>query len=309
MRAEPTDVEKISVAALKQAYVDQGHAVETVPREIEDKPDALLRVGGVQVACECIQIPPAYILQHLHKQHPAADWKGKSLLSSVWPNEPHQWVAEAIRKKAALHSSYLASTSAKESWLLVHTPVQANQALLDGSQEWTQWASRHGAKMAGHPFAQIFLWTPKEGIYPVWNRARDAATHSSLGVNFSLGYPTLCVNRFKLPITTLARGAAGPKEERFMLDDAQQLVTIPMDAEYRKHPPAIRVVVYEVGVRTWSGRAEVSTIAVFRDEGTRVDHGTAVLDGLQPETTYWHHALHEFRAPKLLYTEHVIQPF
>lgn len=309
MRAEPTDAEKTSLAALKQAFVEQGHAIETVPREVEDKPDALLRVGGVLVACECIQIPPAYILQHLHKQHPTADWKGKSVLSSVWPNEPHQWVAAAIQKKATLHSSYLASTSAKESWLLVHMPVQANQALLDGSQEWTQWAVRHGSKMAGHPFTQVFLWTPKEGIYPAWNRARDAETHSSLGINFSLGYPTLCVNRFKLPITTPARGSAVPKNERFVLDDAQQLVTMPMDAEYRKHQPASRAVVFEICVRTWSGRAEVSTVVVFPDEGTRVDLGTSAMEELQPETTYWHHALHEFRAPKVLHTEHVIQPF
>lgn len=307
MRTEPTDAEKLSLAALKQAFIDQGHTAETVPREVEDKPDALLRVGGVLVACECIQIPPAYILQHLHKRRPAADWKGKAVLSELWPNEPHQWVAEAIRKKAALHDGYLASTSAKEVWLLVHTPVEENQALLDGSQDWTQWAVRHGAKMARHPYSQVFLWTPKEGIYPAWNRERDAETHSSLGMDFALGYPTLCINRYTVPISTLARGEQGPKEERLVFSDADQLVTTPKDAEYRKHPPATRLVVYEVCVLTWSDRAVVSTVAVFPDEGTRVDHGTKVIEGLRPDTTHWHHALHEFRAPKLLHTTHVIQ--
>ena len=308
MRTEPTDAEKMSLAALKQAFINQGHAVEAVHREVEDKPDALLCVGSVLVACECIQIPPSYIFQHLHKQYPAAAWKGKSVLSLVWPNEPHQWVAEAIQKKAALHSTYLAATSANDSWLLVHTPVEANQALLDGSQEWTQWAVRHGAKMASHPFSQIFLWTPQQGIYFAWNRVRDAETHSSLGIGFSLGYPTLCINRFMVPIATLAQGEVGPREKRFALDDAELLVTAPMDAEYQKYPPATRVVVYEVCVRVWSDRAEVSTIVVFPHEGTLADLGTHVMKELQPETTYWHHVSHEYRAPKVLHTEHVVQP-
>lgn len=309
MRAEPTDAERMSLAALKQALIEQGHAVETVPRAVEDKPDALLRVGGALVACECIQVPPAYILQHLHKLHPEATWNGKPVLALIWPNEPHQWVAEAVQKKAALCSTYLGSTTATEAWLLVHTPVQANQALLDGSQEWIQWAVRHGAKMARHPFRQIFLWTPQHGIYAAWNRERDEATHSSLGMSFSPGYPTLCVNRFRVPFTTLARDADGAKEESFLLGHAQRVVTAPMDAEYRKHQPATRLMTYEVCVRAWATRAEISTVAVFPDEGTRADFGASAMEGLQPETIYWHHALHEFRAPKLLQTEHVIQPF
>jgi hypothetical protein len=309
MRPEPTKAEEESITALLQAFLEQGNSAERIHRSVEDKPDALLRVGGVLIACECIQIPPAYILRHLHKRQPLAAGNSKDMVSLIFPNEPHQWVAEAIRKKAGLHASYLASTSAKESWLVVHTPVELNQGFLNGAQAWVQWAVRHGSKMAGHPFSQVFLWTQNDGVYPVWNHARDSETHSSLGIDFAAGYPTLCINQFSIPITTPARGTLSPREQRFVIREAQQMATEPMDIEYRRHPPATRKLIYEVHVVAWPDHAQVKTTVVFVDDGTRSDESIAEMTGLESETAYWHHAVHEFRAPQQLRTEHVIQQF
>lgn len=309
MRIEPTEAEKTCVEALLQAFRNQGHAAERIPRPVEDRPDALLRVGGVLVACECVQIPPEYIFKQLHKKHPPSAWKGRSVLSSLWPNEPHQWVADAVKKKSVLHQSYLESTGANESWLLVHTPVQPNQAFLDGSKEWIQWAVRHGAKMVNHPFHQIFLWTPQHEIYPVWNKERDESTHSELGIGLSEGYPTICTNRFFLKFKTLCAEEAGPKEKRFLFDDSHLTKVRPMDAEYRRHKPATRRVIYEINARIWADRAEFSRVVVFVDTGERIDMGSVSEERLTPDKTHWHHVFHEFHAPKTLQTHHVIQHF
>jgi hypothetical protein len=309
MRTEPTRAEEASIAALVDAFVKDGHAAAVIPREVNDKPDALLDVGGVRVNCECIQIPPQYIYHHHHKHFPAEAWAGMEILSILWPNEPHQWIAEAIRKKAKLCASYQQATGAKESWLLIHAPAEPTQFFVDGSQYWIQWSLRHGAKTVDHPFGQIFLWTPQGGIQPISVRRDEYGTHSELGINFASGYPTLCVNRYSVPFKTLPRGALDPQVWEVWRSDFNRLVVDPIDVEYRRHAPSHRSVRYLTRGTVWSDRAEIVTTAVFADEQAPTVLWTKKLEGLLPSKDYWIHALHEFRSPKQLHTWHVVQPF
>ena len=309
MRREPSPAEEASVAALVSAFLRDGRLAAIIPREISDKPDALLEVAGVRIACECIQVPPQYIYQHHCKHFPADAWSGKDILSIVWPNEPHHWVAEAIRKKSKLHAGYLQATGATESWLLIHSPLEPTQSFLDGSKEWIQWALRHGAKMVDHPFSQIFLWTPQGGIQPISVRRNEVGTHSELGIEFASGYPTLCVNRFSVPFSTLAHVESGSREWQLKFCESNKLVIDPQDSEYQRHARAHRSVSYVVQVRVWVDRAELNTTVEFGGgEGPVVLHPQRI-EGLGPSTDYWYHAVHEFRSPKQLSTYHAVQPY
>lgn len=309
MRKNPTPTEYESIAALVESFKRDGHACNRIQRSIEDKPDALLEVGGVRIACECIQIPPAYIYKFHHTLHPPSAWGGKDILSFLWPNEPHQWVAEAVAKKARLWPSYRASTGAQLPWLLIHSPSQPKQFFLDGSKEWFLWALRHGTKMVEHPFEQIFLWTPQEGIQTVFVARRDKGTHSEFGITFSDGYPTLCVNRFTVPFSTASDESNAPVRSSFVARTSKQVVVPPRDQEYSRHPPAKRSVLYAFEMIAWATRVEVLTNVHFQDEGDPIPLGVQKIENLLPNTRYFWHNLHEFRSPKSLRTWHVMQPF
>jgi hypothetical protein len=308
MRKNPTPAEDASIAALVKAFQNDGHAANRVPRPLEDKPDALLEVGGVRIACECIQIPPEYIYKSNHTLYQPSAWEGKEILSFMWPNEPHQWVVEAVSKKARLWPSYHASTGAQLPWLLLHSPFEPKQFFLDGSKEWILWALRHGAKMVEHPFEQIFLWTPQSGIQTVFVASRDKETHSELGIAFSEGYPTLCVNRFTVPFSTLGNESSIPDRRSIFARTSKQVIVRPRDKEYSRHAPAMRNVVYACEVSAWATRAEVLTTVHFEDEDNPIPLGVQKAENLIPNTTYYGHYLHEFLSPKSLKTWHIIQP-
>ena len=203
MRDRPTKVEELCAEALSEAFKKEGHSVSFPDREKKDKPDILIEIAGVRVACECTQIPPSYIYQFQHKHYTKEEWPDGELLSTTWPNEPHEWVADAISKKTPLVAGYLTRTGAKEAWLLLHSPPESNQFFIEYEKTWIPWALRHGAKMVDdHPFTQIYLWTPQSGIQLISVLKNEIDSHSELGIDFSKGYPTLCVNRTTLKIVT-----------------------------------------------------------------------------------------------------------
>lgn len=308
MRKNPTPAEDASIAALVKAFQKNGHAIGRVPRAVEDKPDALLEVGGIRIACECIQIPPEYIYKFQHTLHQPSAWEGKEILSFIWPNEPHQWVAEAVVKKARLWPSYRASTGAQLPWLLLHSPFELQQFFLDGSKEWILWALRHGAKMVEHPFEQIFLWTPQSGIQTVFVASRDKETHSELGIEFSEGYPTLSVNRFTVPFSTSSLKSSTPDRGSIVMRTSKQVIVRPRDKAYCRLAPATRSVVYACEVIAWATRAEVVTTVHFEDECDPIPLGVQNMENLLPNTRYYVHNVHEFLSPKSLTTWHIIQP-
>jgi hypothetical protein len=304
MRPHQTAGEASSIAALIEAFHQGGHRAELVPRAIQDRPDALLKIAGHAVACECIQIPPSSILQHLHRRPRASDWQGESILSRVWPNEPHQWVAEAIRKKSALVPGYLTATGASEAWLLVHTAPEQSQFFLDTSKEWIQFAVRHGASMEPHPFSQVHVWTPQHGIFSAWSRAEHDRSRTSLEVAFTDGYPTLCSNQFSVPFRTLGPGAMFVREVRGVLSGHQVVVVPPMDADYQLHMPALREASYAFTMAVYRTRAVLTFTSMFRGEPDLAPQPLMVMKDLAPSTDCWFHVVHEFGAPKRLKTWH-----
>lgn len=308
MRHEPKPAEDASITALVNAFRRDGHTALRIPRRIEDKPDALLEIGGVRIACECIQVPPEYIYKHHHIRHQPSAWGGKEILSFLWPNEPHQWVAEAVTRKARLWPSYQALTDARAAWLLIHSPIEPNQFFLDGAEKWIQWALRHGAKMNEHPFDQVFLWTPGTGIHTISVARNETGTHSELGISFSEGYPTLCVNRFTIPFVTQPTGSKAPLRTRYMAQTIREIVVQPRDIEYARHQPARRLFYYTCDVLAWEKRADIQTTVSFADEADPITLDCHHIENLSPNTSYFEHNIHEFRAPKSLKTWHVVQP-
>lgn len=182
-----------------------------------------------------------------------------------------------------------------------------NKFFLDGTKEWIQWALRHGAKMAEHPFEQVFLWTSHAGIQPVSIKRNEIQTHSELGIAFSMGYPTLCVNRFTVPFVTAAAMSAFPLRTSFIAKTTKRVVVRPRDAEYARHAPAERRVQYSCEVIAWETKAELQTTVSFADDGETIALAPRHIEGLSPNTAYWGHNLHEFEAPRSLKTWHVVQ--
>jgi hypothetical protein len=147
MRPLPTEVEQKATEALADAFRREGHTVSFPPRPTEDKPDKLIQLGSSLVACECTQIPPSYVYKHHNQKTRESDWNGLDLKCTIWPNEPHVWLADAISKKSPLVPDYLSRTSAKEAWLLVHSPTESNQSFIQHDEEWVLRALRHGANV------------------------------------------------------------------------------------------------------------------------------------------------------------------
>jgi len=308
MRPSPTRAELSSVAALIAAVEADGHSVRRVERTSQDKPDALLEIAGFRVACECIQIPPAYIYKQLHRRHLPEEWEGRDLLCISWPNEPHQWVAEAVARKTALVPDYLKRTGAFEAWLLIHTPTEVTQFFVNAEHEWLPWALRHGAKMQEHSFAQIHLWTPKSGIRPISYRKDEVNLVSELGIEFSSGYPTLNMDRGSIPFTTRS-SLLQPPEVRTVIHRTKSYKTVrPRDPAYAKHEPARREAVYRFTLTTWSTRAEIRTLIEYPQEGEQVALDPTTIEGLQPASQYFHHYLYEYHAPRQLNTLHQLLP-
>ncbi|MBV6641326.1 MAG: hypothetical protein KI791_11430 [Cyclobacteriaceae bacterium] len=163
MRKEPTKAEKLSAEALSRAFIQDGHDVKFPQRTTQDKPDILIEIDNILIACECTQIPPSYIYQFHQKKHKKTDWNDKEILSITRPNEPHYWLADAINKKSEKVPGYLSRTNAKFAWLLVHSPVEKNQFFIK-NRSWIIEALKHGAHINKHLFEQIYLWTPQSGI-------------------------------------------------------------------------------------------------------------------------------------------------
>ncbi|CAD5374403.1 hypothetical protein RA210_U550002 [Rubrivivax sp. A210] len=303
-RPAPTAAETEASAALAAAFRREGHQVLFPERERSDRPDLLFEINGIRIACECIQIPPKYIYSFHHKHFRDSDWRGNQLLSTLWPNEPHQWAAEAVRKKNALIPQYVRSTGAREVWLLLHSPPQSNQFFVNAANTWIPWALRHGANSTPHAFAQIHLWTPQTGITPISIRGNETNIRTELAVDLSSGYPTMCVTRFALPFVTASAGSTEPVIHTFRHETSTAIVVPPRDPKYRKLSPARRVATYQSELVAWEDRAELSTILTFQDSGEIFRFEVIKLQGFSPAQQYYCHNLHEYVVPHNLRTFH-----
>lgn len=288
----------LSRQALVESFRSEGHHVRLTKRDKHDRPDILLEVSGIRVACECVQIPPAYIYRDHQKQPDESDWGGCDLLSMLWPNEPHEWISDAIEKKTRLVPDYLERTDATEPWLLVHSPPENTQSFLRDHQQWVIWALRYGSKTVEHPFTQIHLWTPQGGIHPIFVRDQHADINRELDIDFSHGYPTLCVNRASFNFTTPEASNTSPNKFAFEHGSKNQVVIEPRNPEYRKYPPARRDFKYRFQVTAWPNRAVVETEIKFVDEGQTRSLDPNEINELAPGQEFWFYYLHEFRAPR-----------
>lgn len=308
MRPVPTISEHRSVEALVAAFKADNHSVRVVDRIFQDRPDALLEIDNRRIACECVQIPPAYIFKQLHRHHREEAWGGNDLICTSFPNEPHQWIAEATRKKSPLINDYLHRTGASEVWLLVHTPPNDTKFFMHSEAQWLPWALRHGTKMALHHFSQIYLWTPEGGINPISYSRDEGKVHSELGIGFSNGYPTLNIDQGRFPITTTSSLNDTPNIYTFEHRTKSYKVVRPRDKEYAKHSPARRDGIYHFSVTVRSDSAQVQMDVEYPQEGETFTASPMKVEGLKPATEYFYHYIYEYHAPRHLQTSHVFQP-
>lgn len=73
-----------------------------VERELADKPDLLFQFKNDTIGCECTQIPPGRIYKYVHTKFKELSKSKEAIaIRVVWPQEPHEWVKEAILKKVS----------------------------------------------------------------------------------------------------------------------------------------------------------------------------------------------------------------
>lgn len=305
MRSEPKPVEIASINALLEAFRKEGHNAERIPRDVEDKPDGLLQFQNCRIACECIQIPPEYIFKYMHTRIPLQDFQGINLVSRTWPFEPHEWVARAILKKAQFVDEYIKRTDAQHAWLIVHAPIEHNQNFIDSKRDWIRQAVVHGTLMHKHPFEQVFLWTPQDGILSIYVRRHGENRISDFALGFSNGYPTITTHRLSFGYVTPPLGAKLPLQFRHAAKVIKHTYVDPLDATYLKYKPAYRPIEAVVTGEIWPTRCRFKVDIHYPLENKTEEGLMTGADNLVPDSQNYMHYLYESTAPRRLETLHV----
>lgn len=305
MRSQPTQAEKSITEELLSLLTESGNRVDIIERETHDRPDILFLLNGAPIACECIQIPSEYIYRNMFRK--IKDGDKNANYSFIWPNEPHSWMTAAIKNKSVKIEEYKRETAAKEVWLAVHAPPQINQAFLDSDEQWVKRALKHGSKCVDHEFERVFFWSPQHGLTQIYERTADKGKPTLLKIDFSNGYPTLCINRFSIPITTPHQNQPSPAQTTYSLTKPIVEVVKPIDPNYSKHPHSTRDVDYVAEILAWNDRVEINVKITFKNPDYVDRRSVGTITSLIPGQTYFAHFLHEYRAPQLLNTDHAIE--
>lgn len=292
MRPLPTEAELAIREAITNELKKIGHSVYFPERDKHDKPDLLFEVNGVIIACECTQIPPKYIFEHEFK---ADRWDGFDLFSATYPNEPHYWAEEAIKKKNSLIESYIKNTNCSQVWLVLHSPAKNTQSFLKYHPTWIRHAILVGSNQFQHHFNKILFWTPQQGIHQV--EKKPISEIPTLSFNFSRGHPTLCVNRAKITTSATKNSAESPNIIFHEFSTRKSKIIEPMDDNFRKHPPAISAAKYKLEGKVWHNKGEVKISVLFEGSDKEISLKPIHFNKIQPGMEFCFHFLHEFPCP------------
>lgn len=230
----PTVGESQIRLALTSHYSDQDFSF--VHRDIEDRPDFLCKLNGHLIAIEATQIPPSEILQYYYKI-------GKDSLDPtiacgsevIWADEPHIWVAQAIKAKREKILPYKRSSGAMKVYLIVHTPSSETQNYIRIDNEWENQAIRYGASMVGHGFDKVLFWEPRTGLQQIYRKGQK---FKRFQFDLSNGYPARVSRQWSSgTITTTSSPDDPPVEYDFGEVQMQRIIIPPNDPEFRKHLP------------------------------------------------------------------------
>lgn len=250
-RPEPTGPELILRDELFKFFC--GQEFEFVEREIEDKPDFLFSLSGRAVACEAVQVPPSEVFQYV-KKHLQKCPDDRAIGTRVtWAEEPHSWIASAVKAKRSKIASYKRETGAQLCWLLVHAPVEDSQFFVRGRFAWERQMLRFGASSIASDFDRILFWEPRSGMQFIHKRGEK---HLPVKFDLANGYPSRSFTVFSAPFSTTAKGEP-PREYYYDEIEVRDIFVPPMDKQFDGLEPAGRLWRYRLKVVAHDDRVEM----------------------------------------------------
>lgn len=250
-RAEPTEREIVLRGELLGFFHDQDF--EFIERRIEDRPDFLFSLSGRIVACEAVQVPPSEVFRYV-KKHLDNCPNDRAIGTRVtWAEEPHSWVASAVKAKRSKIVSYKRETGAHQCWLLVHAPIEDSQILVRGDVAWERQMLRFGASSIASGFDRILFLEPKSGMQFIHKRGER---HRQIKLDLAKGYPSRSFTVFSAPFATTAKGEP-PREYDYDEVEVRDIFVPPMDKRFVGLEPAGRLWRYKLKVVAHDDRVEM----------------------------------------------------
>lgn len=216
------------------AIVDQSYV---------DQPDFVFMIGSKRIAVELTQIPDNYIIRKFMSMQGVRLHRQSSLLAQllIIPFEPHNWVHEALLKKARRKAAYLAHAKADEVWCVVHPPGhQSNWPFSEGSWEEVRAVERRlllfGARALLGSFDRLLFVYVDGEVLDLTSQLESAP--SEIGIDPKNGYPALTVHRIRVNIPR-------SKVERIVTDlviegsSFRERIVHPRDSSYLSIHPNI----------------------------------------------------------------------
>ena len=253
-RKTRTESEIISGNALMDYLRTSGLIVNSIPRDIDDKPDLFFQVNSDLIGCECIQIPPNRVFKYIHSKFKQLEKSDSAAVRLIWPQEQHYWVKEAIESKTNKIGAYKRNCGAEKIWLLIHAPVSEKDTTVHYEKNEILELMKYAAKKTPHNFERIYFWGPKIGIKkiypvdPVWD---------SVAFNFEGGYPTDGFVMTTAKFTTTEEGA-----EPVLYDYDQvipdEIIVPPADPEFKKYKPRYTKKKYRIKILAGANDARIS---------------------------------------------------
>jgi hypothetical protein len=259
MRRQPTAAEQHAQTQLFAYLLRQGAPAKQVNREVSDRPDLAFDWGEKRIACECVQIPDSDIIRWLYKRHAelVADESVVRCLATIWPIEPHSWVAQAIKSKDGLVPEYRNAIKSDEVWLYIHAHDEFFMEEIFAND--TINLMYVGTTSVGHQFDRIFFYDKRCGLQEIyWSRMPKYSKHTDL----TKGYPAVTLIQYSGAAFTTTNQGERPKVYAYDVHETVKIVVPPIDPEFiRRGEPAVRITpAKKILITAFNDRAESKLI-------------------------------------------------
>lgn len=208
-----------------------------IERDLADKPDLLFQFKNLSIGCECTQIPPERIYKYVHSRFKELSKSKEAIaIRVVWPQEPHEWVKEAILKKDAKIELYRKNSNSDRCWLLIHTPLSEQDNTVRYRNPSIMELIFLAANKTKHKFERIYFWNPIDGVKLIFPSSHQM---KEFKINLKNGYPTDNFLIGKASFRTTQEGGE-PKTYDYGIVKPKVIIIPPKDKNFRKSRPNYR---------------------------------------------------------------------
>jgi hypothetical protein len=255
MRSEPTAAEQEAQSQLFRYLFLEGTPAKLIERDLNDRPDLAFELKDKRIACECVQIPDSSIIRWHHKRHAelTADPSLVRCLATIWPIEPHSWVAQAIKSKVHMVAEYRAAINADETWLYIHAHDDNFMEEIFASD--TIRLMYVGATSLQHGFDKIVFYDKRCGVQIIYWPGMPKYTKTT---DLSAGYPAVTLIQYSGAAFTTTEEGEPPRVYEYEVHETVRIVVPPIDPAFVKRgEPSVRIKpAKRLVITAYSDRAE-----------------------------------------------------